>query len=147
MAETIDKDHMQIIDSASDYGEAIRTAAKPLERDGYITDTYIDEMIEALEEHGPYIVLAEEFALPHARPSEAVKETALSLLTVKNGVDVKGHFVRLFIVLAAKDSTSHNRLLQGLAEFLMEPKNIQDVIACNTTDEIDHILEERWNTT
>ncbi len=145
MAQNIPQSHMQIIENASNYEEAIQIASKPLLENDYITKDYIQAMIDSVEEHGPYIVLADDFALPHARPSEAVKKTGLSLLTVKDGVDLKGNTVKLFVVLAAKDSTSHNEALQSLAEFLMDKQNIQDVIACDRVQDIKKILDERWN--
>ncbi len=145
MAQNIPESHMQIIRSAKNYEEAIRVASKPLLEYDYITEEYVQAMIDSIEEHGPYIVLADDFALPHARPSEAVKETGLSLLTVKEGVDLKGNTVKLFVVLAAKDSSSHNEMLQSLAEFLMDKQNIKDVVACNTVKDIKTILNERWN--
>lgn len=144
MGENIKKKHMRIIEKTEDYKEAIRIAAEPLEKDDYITDDYIQAMIDAIDEHGPYIVLADKFALPHARPSEAVKETGLSLMVVKEPVDLKGNDINLFVVLAAKDSTSHTELLKSLANFLMDKKNIEDVISCESTDEIKKILDERW---
>ncbi len=146
MENTIKSEHMQIVNSQDSYQEAIRLAAKPLLDDGYITEKYIDDMIQALQDYGPYIVLADEFAMPHARPSEAVKETGLSLLVVKDGVDLMDNHVKLFIVLAAKNSTDHTELLGSLAEFLMEKENIKDVINSDDIKTIQNILKERWKT-
>ncbi len=140
----IKKKHMQIVDSSESYEKAIALAAKPLVDEGYITENYINQMLESIEKFGTYIVLADEFALPHARPSEAVKKTSMSLLVVKEGVDLKGHDVKLFIVLAAKDSTTHTEVLQSLASFLMEKQNIKDVINAENVDDIESILEKRW---
>jgi len=140
----IKKEHMQIIDSAKDYEEAISIAAQPLLNDDYITKDYIQQMYDTIENFGTYIVLADKFALPHARPSESVKKTGLSLLVLKDAVDLKGNPINLFVVLAAKDSTSHQEILSSLAEFLMEKQNIEDVIAATSIDEIEQILKERW---
>ncbi len=140
----IPKHRLQIIDYTDDYKTAITKAAQPLLKDGYITEAYIDEMIDALEEFGPYIVLADEFALPHARPSESVKKTGLALLVIKDGVDVLGEKVHVMIVLAAKDKTAHLEMLQSLSEFLMEKQNIQDIKACSKVEDIDKLLEKRW---
>lgn len=140
----IKKAHMQIIDSASDYEEAISKAAQPLVDDDYITKDYIKQMLESIETYGTYIVLADKFALPHARPSSAVKKTGLSLLVIKDGVDLKDNPINLMIVLAAKDAESHREILQSLATFLMEKENIDAVIKCHSIDEIHSLLEERW---
>ena len=141
----VKKEHMQIIDSAEDYENAIEIAAQPLLDDGYITKDYVQQMFDTIEKFGTYIVLADKFALPHARPSEAVKKTGLSLLVVKEAVDLKDNPVNLFIVLAAKDSSTHQDTLASLAEFLMEPKNIDDVINADSVDQIKTIIDERWN--
>jgi len=140
----IKREHMQIIDTIDNYEAAIEKAAAPLYNDGYITHDYIKQMKDSIEEHGTYIVLADYFALPHARPSEAVKANGLSLLVVREGVDLKGNDIRLFIVLAAKDSTTHMETLQGLAEFLMDKQNIHDVINAESKTHIEQILDERW---
>lgn len=144
MENTIRPEHMKIVESQDSYEDAVRLAAKPLLDDGYITEQYIDDMLQALKDYGPYIVLADEFAMPHARPSEAVKETGLSLLVVKNGVDLMDNHVKLFIVLAAKDNNDHTEMLGSLAEFLMEKQNIKDVVSSDSVDSIQKILNERW---
>ena len=139
------KRHMQIVDNQADYVSAIKLAAKPLIKDHLIEVPYVEAVLSAIKELGPYICLAEDFALPHARPSEHVKQTALSLLIIKKGVDLEGNRVKVMIFLAAKDATSHQAILQKLAYFLMEPENIQDLIQCDSVDAIDALLEERWN--
>lgn len=144
MVEAIPKSRIQIVDALDNYQDAIRTAAQPLLKEGFIESPYIQAMLDSLETHGPYIVLAEHFALPHARPSEAVKQTGLSLLLVREAVDVKSNPVHVFIVLAAKDDHAHIQVLGGLAEFLMEPKNIQDIIAAQSLDAVHAVLQERW---
>jgi mannitol/fructose-specific phosphotransferase system IIA component (Ntr-type) len=141
----IQKKHMQIVDEQPDYKAAIKLAAKPLIDDNLIESPYVDAVLKAIKDLGPYICLADDFALPHARPSEHVKETSLSLLIIKKGVDLEGNRVKVMVFLAAKDSLSHQKVLQKLANFLMEPDNIQDLIKCNDVDEIDALLEERWN--
>lgn len=147
MENTIKPEHMQIVETQESYQDAIRLAAKPLLDDGYITEQYIEDMLQALKDYGPYIVLADEFAMPHARPSEAVKQTGLSLLVVKNGVDLMDNHVKLFIVLAAKDNNDHTEMLGSLAEFLMEKQNIKDVVSSDSVDSIQTILNERWQKT
>ncbi|MFP4078278.1 MAG: PTS sugar transporter subunit IIA [Candidatus Izemoplasmataceae bacterium] len=146
MVKSIRPEHMQIVDTQASYEDAIRLASKPLLEDGYITEQYIDDMLQAIKDYGPYIVLADDFAMPHARPSEAVKKTGLSLLVVKDGVDLMDNHVKLFIVLAAKNSTDHTDVLGSLAEFLMEKTNIQDVIKSDSVEAIQKILNERWKT-
>lgn len=145
MAETIPQSRIQIIQTSDDYKQAIRLAAKPLVDEHFIQPEYVDAIFASLERFGPYIILADDFALPHAQPSELVLQTGLSLLVIQEGVDLLGQQIRLMIVLAAKNSNDHMDVLAGLAEFLMEPQNIQDVIHAASTSQIKQILDERWN--
>lgn len=66
-----------------------------------ITHTYLENMIRSVEENGPYMVLADYFALMHAKPGLGVNEQSMSLLVVKDAVDMKGN-QSIFLVLAAK---------------------------------------------
>ena len=146
MGEPIKHEHIHIEDSAENYEEAIRLAAAPLIKDGYIQDAYIDDILESLETNGPYIVVADYVALPHAQPSEKVLKNGLSLLLLKEPVDLKDNPIHVFIVLAAKDSTAHLSSLQSLAVFLMEKENIDALIGATSVPGIQKVLEERWQT-
>lgn len=146
MGEPIKHEHIHIEDSAENYEDAIRLAAAPLIKDGYIQDAYIDDILESLEKNGPYIVVADYVALPHAQPSEKVLKNGLSLLLLKEPVDLKDNPIHVFIVLAAKDSTAHLSSLQSLAVFLMEKENIDALIGANSVPGIQKVLEERWQT-
>lgn len=146
MGEPIKHEHIHIEDSAENYEDAIRLAAAPLIEDGYIQDAYIDDILESLEKNGPYIVVADYVALPHAQPSKKVLKNGLSLLLLKEPVDLKDNPIHVFIVLAAKDSTAHLSSLQSLAVFLMEKENIDALIGANSVPGIQKVLEERWQT-
>ena len=104
---------------------AIELAAKPLLEEGTIEQTYVDQMIASVEEHGPYIVLADEFALPHASAASGVHELSMSLLIVKEPVDLLGKPVRLFMVLATIDNSSHMKALASLTEILYDDANMK----------------------
>lgn len=146
MGEPIKHDHIHIIDSAENYEEAIRLAASPLIKDDYIHDEYIQDILASIEKNGPYIVVADYVALPHAQPSEKVFKNGMSLLLLKEPVDLRGNPIHVFIVLAAKDSTAHLTSLQSLAIFLMEKENIEALIGANDVPGIQKVLDERWQT-
>src|SRR5690625_1114019 len=71
---------------AANWRDAITIAGKLLESSGAITSAYTQAMIESLEVNGPYIVVAPGFAFAHARPSEAVKRTAISWVRLETPV-------------------------------------------------------------
>lgn len=114
------KDNMQHVKSVNEWEEAIKLAAKPLLKKKIIETVYIDNMIQSVLDNGPYIVLKDYFALPHAKAGEGVNEVGMSLLTLEDPIDLKGNPVKIFLVLAAVDSSTHLEALSELSELLMD---------------------------
>ena len=64
--------------------EAIRRSGEILKSNGYVKDEYIEDMVKAVEELGPYIVIIPHIAIAHARPSESVLKNGISLVTLRS---------------------------------------------------------------
>lgn len=58
--------------------------------------------------------------MPHAKAGEGVNEVGMSLLTLEDPIDLKGNPVKIFLVLAAVDSSTHLEALSELSELLMD---------------------------
>ena len=108
--------------------EAVQLASQPLLNEKAIDQQYVTNMIHSVEENGPYMVLADYFALMHARPGEGVFHRGMSLLVTKNEIDLAGKPVRIFLVLAAKDSQSHLESLQEIMEVFMDQEKYQLIL-------------------
>src|SRR5699024_5870220 len=91
-------------------------------------------------DNGPYIVLKDYFALPHARAGDGVNEMGMSLLTLDTPVDLKGNPVKIFLVLAAVDSSSHLDALSEISELLMNEDNYQ-MFLNGSLDEIYQLIK------
>ena len=68
------------------------------------------QMQDSFAELGPYMVIAEGIALAHARPSEAVISTGLSVVTLKSPVEFGSERfdpVSIVFGLAAVDHDGH----------------------------------------
>ncbi|HBF6468415.1 TPA: transcription antiterminator [Clostridioides difficile] len=128
LKELINAERVNIIKSVRDWKEAIKIASKPLLEDNSIEELYIENMIKSVEKYGPYIVLADRFALPHASSKEGVNKLAMSLLIVEDEVDLLGKPVNIFMVLAAVDNTTHIRALSSLSEMMYEEENVKLII-------------------
>lgn len=110
---------------AADWRAAVAAAGEALVASTATTPAYTHEMIATVEKMGPYIVLAPGIALPHARPSPAVRRTGLSLVTLAGPV-LFGHAqndpVTLVIAFAATDERSHVRALSTMAGLLTDER-------------------------
>lgn len=138
--EVINIDRIQVIDEISDWKEAIKLASEPLLNEGTIDEDYVSAMIGGVEKYGPYIVLADEFALPHASNQGGVKEIAISVLVTKKPVDLLGQAVKVFMVLATIDNQSHLKALASLTEVIGDD-DLLAAIKDGTKEEILKILE------
>lgn len=111
--------------------KAVEIASNPLLKNKMITHTYLENMIRSVEENGPYMVLADYFALMHAKPGLGVNEQSMSLLVVKDAVDMKGKPIHIFLVLAAKNHESHLERLKDIMEIFMDNEKYQTILSGN----------------
>ncbi|OJF94696.1 BglG family transcription antiterminator [Alkalibacterium sp. 20] len=132
------KETIELNIEAKDWKEAVKYGGKLLKNIGKIEDTYIEAMINTVEDLGPYIVIAPEIAMPHASSKDGVNEVGLSLITLKYPVEF-GHPendpVSIVICLAATDHKSHLNALKDLMGFLNDSQFIE-LLKSGTVDEI-----------
>lgn len=128
--ELLKKENVQIYNAAADWRDAIRIAVKPLEEHGYVEACYKEEIISNVEKMGPYIVIADNIALPHARPEQGALQTQIGVTLFKENVvfDGKDTPARLFVTLAAKDSNSHLDALMKISELLSDESTVEKIL-------------------
>ena len=129
---------------AANWRDAISAAGRLLEDSGAITADYTNAMIKSVEDNGPYIVVAPGFAFAHARPSEAVKRTAISWVRLEKPVEF-GHDsndpVNLVVALAAEDDKAHTQSMKDLAKLLGNKKARAQLDSVTTAEELREVLE------
>lgn len=143
LVSALEQDAIRVGAVALDWQHSIEMAGELLLASGRTSPGYAEAMITAIEELGPYVVIAPGLALAHAKPSELVFETGLSLLTLAEPIEF-GHGsndpVNLVFALAAIDHDSHLGLLAELSEFLTETSNVNFLLNARSADEIlDHL--------
>ncbi len=136
--ELLKKENVQICDTAPDWREAIRMAVKPLEEHGYVEPRYKEEIISNVEKMGPYIVIADNIALPHARPEQGALKTQIGVTLFRKDVlfDGKDIPARLFVTLAAKDSNSHLDALVEISDLLSDESVVQKILEAPDTENL-----------
>ena len=72
MTQIIKEEHIQLREKVANWEESIQVAAAPLLQEGYFNDDYVKSMIKSVHDMGPYIVIAPEIAIAHARPNDNV---------------------------------------------------------------------------
>lgn len=122
---------------------AIRLSARPLENNGSIQKSYVDEMIDIVNTKGPYFNIGSEIALAHARPEAGANNISLSLLKTDHEVDLvdNTHPIKLWFVLSATDSNSHLELIQELMALLMDKQKVQQMCDAKSSEELNTIVK------
>jgi len=124
---------------ADTWEEAIRKSGELLLTIDAIEEKYIDAMINNVKKLGSYIVIAPQIAMPHARPEDGVKKTAISIMTLDKGVEFgheKNDPVKLVIALAALDSKAHIQTLAQIMELLGDLNILNNILNSKSPQEI-----------
>ncbi|MFV0576444.1 MAG: PTS sugar transporter subunit IIA [Vibrio sp.] len=111
----IDNNSIKLQQSASNWKEAIKIGTDMLIASGAILPSYHEAIINSVEKLGPYICIAPNLAMPHARPEDGVVRTAFALVTLDTPIYFEGEDepVDVLITLAGSSSDEH---MEGLME-------------------------------
>lgn len=134
--------HIQQLESVADWQQAVQQCAAPLLQQQLIEPRYLDRIFQLYDEIGPYFVIAPQIAMPHARPEDGALAQALSLLVIKQGVNFgsENDPVKIVILLAAKDNTSHLDMLAAVAELLSDESAVEAIIQAKDVASIADVV-------
>lgn len=139
----INKNLVKLDAEAQTAEEAIRIAGELLLSDGKIERSYIEAMVRAYKEVGPYIVIAPMIAVPHARPENGVKEKCVSIVRLKDPVAF-GHPendpVTIVCAIGGTDNVGHIEVLQSLAMTLGDEANFEKILQTKSVEEFIAIV-------
>ena len=143
LKKLLKKENVRFIDEAENWKEAIFQSGDLLVSNKKVTSEYVHEMIELVEKHGPYIVLEEGIAMPHAGISENVLETGISLLVVNEKVSLpEGRNANIFLSFAAKNKNDNIDIMNDLFELITKYEFIDKVSNMKNYSELETYLEE-----
>ena len=111
--DLIPRDNIQIVESVDNWEKAIQLSASPLLKKNLIEQRYVDSMINAVNELGTYMVLADETAFVHAGTNDGIMNDCISLLNLKKPVIFgknNSKLVRNIIVLGIKNRENKDAL-------------------------------------
>ena len=120
--------------ACSNWRHAIRLAAGPLLERGLIEERYVERMVSAVEDFGPYMVLTPQTAYVHAGVNDGTHANCASVLVLSESIPFGPHHekqVRCIVVLGIHDK-EHSFLL-GLAPIFER----EETISCLERPQID----------
>ncbi|TDT66990.1 BglG family transcriptional antiterminator [Hypnocyclicus thermotrophus] len=129
---------------ADNWEDAIRQAGKILVKNGSIKPGYIDEMIEAVNKNGSYMVVAGKIALPHARLTNSVLKTDMSLIKLKEVVDFpENKKVKMILAFSSVDQNEHIEALTELVTLVEDYEFIEFIEEIDDPVEIKKFITEK----
>ena len=142
MLKELIADRIQFVDKANSWEEAIRLSSRPLIDQEFIQESYLDAMIDGVNEFGPYMILADGVAMPHARPENGAIKTGFSFLKLKEGVLFPNTEipVTLFFTLSASDADSHIEAIMKLASILGDDDTLEQLTQITSKEEFLKII-------
>ena len=101
-------------------------------------------MIENVLKMGPYIVISNDIAIPHARPEDGVFESDISILKLKERVEfTPDKHLNIIIVLAGSNNDSHIKYLKRVSEILSNKQNYQTLVDTVDIDVMNDLFNRK----
>lgn len=144
----LDKIHLDDLEvglKADNWEDAIRKSSRWLLAKGAIEQSYVEGMVTAIKENGPYIVIAPHVALAHTRPEYGANTLGISFSLLEApipfGSDTNDP-VKLIITFSSVDNESHLDLLSELVDVLMDDERMERLFSAKSKDAFYNILTE-----
>lgn len=138
----------------SDWKDSIYKAGQLLIDSKDISQQYLNIVIENIEQNGPYVVISEGFAFPHAEIGEYNFNTAMRLLRLKNPIyysdsimddndDITTLPVKYVCILSATEEQKHLKAIFNLFNLLKQNSFKVALDKCCTSEEVYELIKEK----
>lgn len=139
--EILKKENILLHCNAKTSDEAIHAVGNVLVNTGYITEKYIEGMLE--RDHSLTTYIGNDIAIPHGEfeYKDEIHKTGLAVMVYPNGINWGGGNVRIVIGIAAKNE-DHMKILANIASKLSEMDMVEELVASENVDFIHELLTE-----
>ncbi|HDY8019112.1 TPA: PTS sugar transporter subunit IIA [Vibrio vulnificus] len=145
----IENNSIKLQAQASNWRDAIKIGTDMLIASGAIEPCYHDAIISSVEELGPYICIAPNLALPHARPENGVNRTAFALVTLETPIYFEGEDepVDVLITLAGSSSDKHMEGLMEVTQVLDDEESdtgvdLDKLRRCRSLSDVFNVIDD-----
>ena len=146
LQDYLTKERIAIQVKVEDWEGAVRAGGELMVEAGLCEPRYVEAMVQAVKDMGPYLVLAPGIALAHARPEDGMLAVGMSLITLADPVEFGSEAndpVRLVISFGGVDKEKHVGMLQELSRFLVEEGNQQLLMTAESVEDVLTALESQ----
>lgn len=137
---------------ATNWQDAVKLGTDMLVASKAIEPRYYDAIIQCVKTMGPYIIIAPNLAMPHARPEDGVNRTAFALVTLKKPVYFEGEAdpVDVLVTLAGSTSDQHMEGLMEVTQILDDENSetgvdLDKLRRCNNKEDVYAVIDRALN--
>lgn len=127
----ITKDRVIFKKNLNNYKEAIEIIGNNLLKRNSIKKEYIKDMLNNIKKYGPYIVIENGIAIPHANSIKNVNKIDISILILEENLYFNSEkYANIFFCFCSPDKDSHLPLLNDFYNLILIPefkKNIKNI--------------------
>lgn len=131
--------------SVTDWQDAVIKSGAILVKNGYVTNEYVEAMVQTVKNLGPYIVAAPGLAMPHARSTSGVLKSGISIMTLSAPVEFGNENndpVSLLIGLAGSNDDLHLKIMQAIAMLFADDGMLEEIMLCNDKAAIAELFNQ-----
>jgi mannitol PTS system EIIA component len=140
--EILSTENVLLNETAATKEEAIRMAGQILVDNGYVDESYLEQMQEREKITTTY--MGNSVAIPHGTEDakKAVKHSGLSIIQLREGVDFgDGNIAKIIIGIAGKDN-EHLDILSQIAIVCSEEENVEELIQADSKETLISMFNE-----
>ena len=125
----------------ADKWEAIKACGQVLVDNGYVSEAYVDDMLE--RERSASVYVGNHVAIPHgvANSEVNIHHSGISFVQIPDGVDFGNEKAYVMVGIAGKDGT-HIEMLGSIAMICLDMDNIDTLRNADTAKEVYEIFSE-----
>lgn len=145
LVDLLDESLIRLGVEARGWESAVRASAAPLVEGEVVSGAYVDDIVRAVRELGPYVVIAPGVALPHARPESGALRNALGVSVLESPVEFgvpEFDPVRFLFPLSSTDSDGHLGAIKSLVELVAVPEFLERLADASTAAEVMDLVRE-----
>lgn len=134
--------HTAICREKADWRKAMHIACAPLVKTGCMEPDYALDIIDVIEELGPYAECMTGVLLAHAKPSSRVHRLSLGAVLFKEPLIMEpwNKTIFLVLVLTVTDHKSHGDALVELMSNLSGPSMLKQLADCETKEKLYRLI-------
>ncbi len=130
--------------SAANWRESIIKTSQPLLKIKSLSQQYVQQMINEIENYGPYNFITEGVVLAHAKPIEGETKIDFGISIIKEGVDFgQGKIAYVVMVLSVDSTEDHLNILRDILAVFGVQENVEILKQLDTKESVLSFFQEK----